>query len=73
MESRLNDSNLALKELREDLDCSRRDNGDKSELIQNITAQRDELRENLDEALHQVMNYTPLFMVNKTSECHYSI
>ncbi len=66
MESRLNDSNLALKELREDLDCSRRDNGDKSELIQNITAQRNELRENLDEALHQVMNNTPLFMVNKT-------
>ena len=45
---------MALKELKEELNNSKRDCADKDEVIRSITSQRHEIQENLDEALEQV-------------------
>lgn len=47
---------MTLKELKEDLNNSKRDCADKDEVIRSITSQRHEIQENLDEALEQVIN-----------------
>eukprot|EP00794_Sanderia_malayensis_P014208 gene14208-15691_t len=53
-ESKLSDSNYALKDLRDDLSSSRRDCEEKNDVIRKLTAQRDEMQENLSDALRQI-------------------
>ena len=58
---------MALKELKEELNNSKRDCADKDEVIRSITSQRHEIQENLDEALEQVCLPIWLFSGNDTA------
>ncbi|XP_065054654.1 interaptin-like [Rhopilema esculentum] len=52
--SRLDDSGTMISELREDLQSSKKDCADKEKIILNISSQKKEIQQNLNEALEQI-------------------